>query len=106
MGTNGSRDPATPDGVLLERVAAGEERALWELSARHAATLYAVAYNILGDAAQAEEALRRTFQDTRYEATRFDLNHFPVLRWLTEVARANALELARARSAEDRAATA
>jgi len=96
---NAVRDLTSPDSVLLECVAAGEERALWELSARHGASLYALAYSILGDAARAEEALRRTYEDARYDAARFDPTHFPVLRWLSDVTREHALELARATSA-------
>ncbi len=96
METNGSRDLLTPDSVLLERVAAGEERARWELCARHGATLYALAYSILRNEAEAEEVVRQAFREVRYEAAQFDPSHFPVLRWLTELTRAGALELSRA----------
>ena len=86
-----SPDKPASDVALLERVAAGDTRALWELSTRHAAALRAVAFNILRDATEAERVVQSVFQDVRYQAARFDRAHFPVLSWLTESTRAAAI---------------
>lgn len=83
--------PPPSDTALLEQIAAGDSKALWELCTRHGAALRAVAFAILHDAAAAERAVQSTFQEVRYEAGRFDPAHFPVLSWLTEVTRTAAL---------------
>jgi RNA polymerase sigma-70 factor (ECF subfamily) len=89
--TPGSQSRPPSDAALLERIAAGDIRALWELCARHAAALRAVAFSILRDASEAELVVQSVFQDVRYEAARFDPAHFPVLSWLTENTRDAAL---------------
>lgn len=99
----GSPSHQPSDATLLERIAAGDIRALWALSTRHAATLRAVAFDILRDASEAERVVQAVFQDVRYEAARFDPSHFPVHAWLTETTRAGAI--ARAHPT-DRSATA
>ncbi|HKW40868.1 MAG TPA: hypothetical protein VJN39_06440 [Gemmatimonadales bacterium] len=85
--------PAPPsDAVLLERIAAGEHRALWELSKRHGAALREMAFGLVHDVTTAERAVQAAFQEVRYQAARFDPAHFPVLGWLMEVTRTVALE--------------
>lgn len=87
------RPPHPPSDVaLLERIAAGEHRALWELSTRHAATLREMAFGLLHDTAAAERAVQTAFREVRYQAVHFDPAHFPVLTWLMEMTRAAALE--------------
>lgn len=80
------------DIALLERVAAGDARALWELSARHAMSLRALAFGILHDAVAAEQVVQATFREVRYEAARFDPADFPVFGWLEELTRVGALQ--------------
>jgi|SRR5689334_8625878 DNA-directed RNA polymerase specialized sigma24 family protein len=80
------------DLALLERIAAGDARTLWELAARYGATLREVAFGILRDASAAEHVVQATFQDVRYAAARFDPAHFPVERWLVDLTRLRALE--------------
>jgi hypothetical protein len=87
-----SRDPPSSDVVLLERIAAGDNTALWELSTRHTAALRELAFGLLHDAAAAERAVQTAFQEVRFQAAHFDPAHFPVLRWLMEMTRAAALE--------------
>ena len=86
------------DIALLERVAAGDVRALWELSARHAMSLRALAFGILHDAVVAEQVVQATFREVRYEAARFDPAHFPVFGWLEELTRVGALQYSRVRA--------
>lgn len=47
--------PADPDGALLQRAAAGDERAFAQLVDRHASRLHALAWRALGSTAEAEE---------------------------------------------------
>lgn len=46
---------------LVQRIAAGDERALESLYARHAQSLLAYAQRMIGDRGAAEEALQDTF---------------------------------------------
>ncbi len=93
-----SREQSVSDVTLLERVAAGDTPALWELSARHSLSLRALAFGILRDPVDAEQVVQATFRDVRYEAARFDLAHFPVFGWLAELTRVGALHRARVRA--------
>jgi len=97
MGRAMFTEPAS-DITLLERVATGDVRALWELSARHAIGLRALAFGILHDAVAAEQVVQATFRELRYEATRFDPAHFPVFGWLEELTRVGALQYSRVRA--------
>jgi len=93
-----SPSPALSDVALLERVASGDERALWELSSRHGSDLRDLAFTILHDPVDAERVVQSTFHEVRYEAARFDPGHFPVDRWLAELTRVGALQLSRSRA--------
>jgi RNA polymerase sigma-70 factor, ECF subfamily len=90
--------PVPSDVALLERVASGDERALWELSSRHSSDLRDLAFTILRDPVDAERVVQSTFHEVRYEAARFDPGHFPVDRWLAELTRLGALQLSRSRA--------
>lgn len=90
--------PVPSDVALLERVASGDERALWELSSRHGSDLRDLAFTILRDPVDAERVVQSTFHEVRYEAARFDPGHFPVDRWLAELTRVGALQLSRSRA--------
>jgi len=81
--------------TLLERVAAGDVPAIWELSARHSLSLRALAFSILRDPVAAEQVVQATFREVRYEAARFDPAHFPVFSWLSELTRVGALQRSR-----------
>ena len=90
--------PVPSDVTLLERVASGDERALWELSTRHGSDLRDLAFTILHDPVDAERVVQSTFHEVRYEAARFDPGHFPVDRWLAELTSVGALQLSRTRA--------
>ena len=49
-------DAAGLDRALVARIAGGDERALGELYDRHVPLVYAMAYRVLGERADAEEA--------------------------------------------------
>jgi RNA polymerase sigma-70 factor (ECF subfamily) len=93
-----SHDQPESDIALLERVAGGDIRALWELSVRHSLSLRALAFGILHDPVDAEQVVQATFREVRYEAARFDPAHFPVFGWLSELTRVGALHRSRVRA--------
>lgn len=60
------RDERTPaagvdDRALMARVAGGDGGAFRQLTARHAAMIYALAWRMLGDGAEAEDVVQETF---------------------------------------------
>ena len=84
------------DRALVARIADGDERALGELYDRHGATVHAMAYRILGERADAEEAAAETFAQAWREAARFEAGRGSVAAWLITMARTRALDIARA----------
>jgi RNA polymerase sigma-70 factor (ECF subfamily) len=85
------------DRALLERVARGDERALGQLYDRYAAPLYAVAFRIAGEQADAEEIVLEALAQAWREAARFHADKGSVAAWLTMMCRSRALDLVRAR---------
>src|SRR5438309_8841044 len=63
-----SEEHPVSDVTLLEQVAEGDVRALWELSVRHSSSLRALALGILRDPVVAEQVVQATFREVRYEA--------------------------------------
>jgi RNA polymerase sigma-70 factor, ECF subfamily len=92
----------TSDTDLIARAAGGDERAMAELYDRYGQVLYAVAYRIVGQQADAEEVVLDTFAQAWREATRFEAARGSVPGWLTTIARSRALDLVRARSRRER----
>lgn len=90
------------DGELVARAAQGDERAIGRLYDRYGAVLYAVAYRIVGQRADAEEVVLETLAQAWREASRFEAGRGSVAGWLTMMARSRALDLVRSRSRRDR----
>jgi RNA polymerase sigma-70 factor (ECF subfamily) len=90
------------DLELIARAASGEERAMAELYDRYGQVLYTVAYRIVGQRADADEAVLDAFAQAWREATRFEAARGSVGGWLTTIARSRALDLVRARSRRER----
>jgi RNA polymerase sigma-70 factor, ECF subfamily len=90
-------DAATPrrDRELVAQMADGDERALGELYDRYGPALYAIAYRILGEASDAEEAVAEAFAQAWREASRFEPGRGSGAAWLVMIARTRALDLAR-----------
>jgi RNA polymerase sigma-70 factor (ECF subfamily) len=86
------------DANLVSRVARGDEQALGLLYDRFGAVLYAVAYRVVGERADAEEVVMETFAQAWREAPRFDSARGSVPAWLTVMARSRALDLVRSRA--------
>jgi RNA polymerase sigma-70 factor (ECF subfamily) len=92
----------TVDGVLVARAARGDDRAIGQLYDRYGAVLYAVAYRIVGQRADAEEVVLEAFAQAWRDAARFDAERGSVAGWLTMIARSRALDLVRARGRRER----
>jgi len=90
------------DTELITRAAGGDERAMAALYDRYGQVLYAVAYRIVGQRADAEEVVLDALAQAWREATRFEAGRGSVAAWLTTIARSRALDLVRARSRRDR----
>jgi RNA polymerase sigma-70 factor (ECF subfamily) len=90
------------DAELVSRAASGDERALAALYDRYGGVLYAVAYRITGQRADAEEVVLEAFAQAWRDAPRFDSARGSVAGWLTVIARSRALDLVRARGRRDR----
>src|SRR2546427_12882173 len=62
--TAAAGESVPPDALLVERIAAlGDKTALAELDARHGMTLYALAYSLLFDPAEADAAVAVAFRE-------------------------------------------
>jgi RNA polymerase sigma-70 factor (ECF subfamily) len=90
------------DGDLVSRAARGDDGAIARLYDRYGAVLYAVAYRIVGQRADAEEVVLEAFAQVWRDAPRFDAERGSVAGWLTMIARSRALDLVRARSRRER----
>lgn len=99
----GAPGPAAPlEPGLLRRVAQGDEAALGALYDRFGATVYALAYRVVGQQADAEEVTMETFAQVWRDAGKFDSSRGSVAAWLCVIARSRALDLIRAHSRRQR----
>jgi RNA polymerase sigma-70 factor (ECF subfamily) len=105
MHSAGSVVPTPPDRDLVARSAGGDERAMAQLYDRYGAVLYAVAYRIVGQRADAEEVVIEAFSQAWRDAARFEPGRGSVAGWLTMIGRSRALDLVRARNRRERVAT-
>jgi RNA polymerase sigma-70 factor (ECF subfamily) len=88
---------ADSDAALVARMAAGDEQALGALYDRWATTVHTLAYYLLGQADEAEDAVEETFWQAWREAGRYDASRGAVSTWLSTIARSRALDRQRAR---------
>jgi RNA polymerase sigma-70 factor, ECF subfamily len=102
MRSTASEPHPTRDTDLIARAADGDDRAMADLYDRYGQVLYAVAYRIVGQRADAEEVVLDSFAQAWREAARFEAGRGSVAAWLTTIARSRALDLVRARSRRDR----
>ncbi len=87
-----------PDRSLVTGMAKGDANALRELIRRHGHTVYALAYGILVDTADAEEVVAETFEYAWRTAARFVATASDsVFSWLKTIARSRARGLVLAR---------
>jgi RNA polymerase sigma-70 factor, ECF subfamily len=96
--------PSAPpaDHDLMGRAAQGDQQAIGTLYDRYGGVLYAVAYRVVGQRADAEDVVIEAFAQAWRDATRFEATRGSVAGWLTMIARSRALDVVRARSRRDR----
>jgi RNA polymerase sigma-70 factor (ECF subfamily) len=87
----------------VAQVAAGDQRAIATLYDRYGSALYALAYRIVGQRADAEEVIVEAFTQVWRDANKFDAGRGSVAAWLTTIARSRALDFMRARTRRDKA---
>jgi RNA polymerase sigma-70 factor (ECF subfamily) len=93
---------AAADRDLVARAAGGDDGAIAQLYDRYGTVLYAVAYRVVGQRADAEEIVLDAFAQAWRDAVRFEAERGSVAAWLTMIARSRALDLVRARTRRDR----
>jgi RNA polymerase sigma-70 factor (ECF subfamily) len=95
-------DPAIDVG-LVRQVVAGSERALAELYDRHADTIYAAAYRLIGDRQTAEEVVQETFLALWNRAELFDPEVGSLTAWMLTIARNRSVDRLRAQGRRPKA---
>src|SRR2546427_9998939 len=83
------------DRALVERLTAGDDRALGELYDRHGTAMYALAVAIVRERADADEVVADAFGQAWRTAVRFDPSRGSVAAWLATITRTRALDLLR-----------
>jgi RNA polymerase sigma-70 factor (ECF subfamily) len=89
-------EPTDLDYALLRRLARGEEAALTELVRRHQRRLYHIAYRLLRDPLEAEDAVQEVFLKVYENAHRFEPKA-SVAAWLHRITANHCLNLLRRR---------
>lgn len=84
------------DAQLVVRMNGGDEAALGELYDRHGRKAYSIAYAILRDPSDAEDAVAQAFVQLWQQGRRFDPARGGVGAWVNTVVRSRALDLYRA----------
>ncbi|MGH7498960.1 MAG: sigma-70 family RNA polymerase sigma factor [Gemmatimonadales bacterium] len=102
MADRASPPSTAADRDLIGLAAEGDERAIASLYDRYGGVLYAVAYRIVGQRADAEEVVIEAFAQVWREASRFEPSRGSVAGWLTMIARSRALDTVRARVRRER----
>jgi RNA polymerase sigma-70 factor (ECF subfamily) len=93
-------EPTDLDYALLRRVARGDQAALAEFIRRHQSRLYQVAYRLLRDPLEAEDALQEVFLKVYEHAHRFEPKA-TVSAWLHRITANHCLNLLRRRHPQE-----
>jgi RNA polymerase sigma-70 factor, ECF subfamily len=83
--------------AALGRIAAGERAALQTVYRLTSAKLFSVCLRILGERAEAEDALQEVYMTVWRKAAKFDPDLASPMAWLIAIARNRAIDLLRAR---------
>ncbi len=89
------------EAALIERIRAGDERAMGELYDRYAGVVYGVALRVLGNTMSAEDVLQEVFLQLWRNPQAFDPDRGRLAPWLAVIARNRAIDLLRKRPMED-----
>ena len=92
------------DRDLVAQMVSGEESAVAELYDRFCSPLYSLAHRVLGERADAEEAVMEAFAQAWRTAGQFDRQRGSVGAWLTIMVRSRSLDIARAKVRRERMA--
>lgn len=92
------------DRELIVRAARGDERAVSDLYDRYGGVLYAIAFRVTREAADAEEVVLEAFAQAWRKADSFESERGSVAAWLTTITRNRALDAVRARTRRYRTA--
>lgn len=87
-----ARTPAADDLALVQRVAGGDPLALSALYDRHAPAVHSHAFHLLGDIAEAEDAVEETFWRVWRRAGEYDPAMTDVDTWLLLICRQRCTE--------------
>jgi len=90
------------DRSCMERVRAGDTRALEELYDRHSALLYSAALRIVARSADAEEVLQEAWLQAWNRAESYDPGRGVVVAWLLTLVRSRAIDRLRTRASRKR----
>ncbi len=90
---------------LVQAIAQGAEHAVGTLYDRYGPSMFCLARRILGEDADAEEAVLDSFSQVWRQAGRFDPNRGSVAAWLMMMVRSRALDLHRAQARRQRHTT-
>jgi RNA polymerase sigma-70 factor (ECF subfamily) len=90
---------ADPVADLIEKVAGADRAAFRSLYSAASGKLFAVAYRILQDRSEAEDAVQEVFTRVWLNARRFDAGRARGMTWLIAIARNHAIDRLRARPA-------
>lgn len=102
MAGSTATDAPSSDLDLVGRMARGDESAIAALYDRYGAVLYAVAFRIVGQKADAEEVVMEAFAQAWRDASRFEAARGSVAAWLTMISRSRALDHVRSRDRRER----
>lgn len=92
-----ARAAAADDLALVQRIAGSDPLALSALYDRHAQAIYSHAFHLLGDVAEAEDAVEETFWRVWRRAGDYDPSVPDVPTWLLMICRQRATERLRAK---------
>lgn len=87
----------TPDTTLMERIGAGDARALEQLYERHGGAVLALCLRILRDRAEAEDVLEEVYWELWQRRERYDPERSAPFSYLMTLARSRALDRLRFR---------
>ncbi|MFZ1662396.1 MAG: sigma-70 family RNA polymerase sigma factor, partial [Paracoccaceae bacterium] len=90
---------ADPVADLIVQVAGADRAAFRSLYSAASGKLFAVAYRILQDRSEAEDAVQEVFTRIWLNARRFDAGRARGMTWLIAIARNHAIDRLRARPA-------
>ena len=90
---------ADPVSDLIEKVAGADRAAFRSLYSAASGKLFAVAYRILQDRSEAEDAVQEVFTRVWLNARRFDAGRARGMTWLIAIARNHSIDRLRARPA-------